>query len=69
LYVVSRNIKTDEGHCDAVIKSAQMAIGRLEKFEAQADELSDTADPSDAAHAGIHMRNVPCSTAEPRSQI
>ena len=48
-YVVSRNIKIDEGHCDAVIKSAQMTIGRLEKFEAQAGELSDAADQSDAA--------------------
>jgi hypothetical protein len=56
-YVVSRNVKFDEGKCDEVIHAAQATIVRIEEFEKGASKIRTMVDKHTAPGSDVPPAN------------
>ena len=56
-YVVSRNVKFDEGKCDEVIRAAQATIARMEEFEKGASKIKEMVNKHTAPGSDVPPAN------------
>ena len=56
-FVVSRNVKFNEGKCDEVIRAAQATIARMEEFEAGASKIRTMVDEHTTSESEVPPDN------------